>query len=62
MTRLRWTLAILLLLPVLAPAPGWAQGGDASRVGERKEEKKIRRVPDLITAEEIATVPEVEAT
>lgn len=54
MKTLRWALAIVFLLPLLDPAAGFAQE-DPSRVGE----KKIKRDPYRITAEEIATLPEV---
>lgn len=56
MKRLRWTLAAVLFLPLVVPVPGFAQG-DPARVGEK--EKKIKRDPLRITAEEIATLPEV---
>jgi len=53
MKKLPWALAIAVALPLLAPAAGFSQS-DASRVGE----KKIKRDPFRLTAEEIATLPE----
>jgi len=54
MKKFRWALATVLLLPFVAPVSGFAQG-DASRVGE----KKIKRNPNVLTREEISTLPEV---
>lgn len=53
MKAIRWALTAVLLLPFVTPVPGVAQ--DPSRVGE----KKIKRDPLRITAEEIALLPEV---
>lgn len=58
MKKIRWTLAILFVLPFLAPTTGVAQEDTAS-AEQKVEKKKIKRDPFRLTAEEIATLPEV---
>ncbi len=61
MKKLHWALAMVFVLPLLAPSPGFAQGdtSSAEKKVEKVEKKKVKRDPNRITAEEISQLPEV---